>query len=326
MGLGNLQARLVNVTDLAGGDGDSAELGDPPVGVARAVGGRGNEALSVGRPIVFVDVEVGGRYLPDLARSHVDHRQTLLVDVLLDEAGGRRHGFERACRARGILGEKQGHLLAVRRPGGRSEKSGQVGELASRMSRELRNVELKLFRTLFVRKEGEFAAVGRPGNVVLGILRVAVPGGYAARLLCRPRSRHINCRAASCQRLDPGNFLAVGRDCHLLEVAHCVKRVKRVVDGRFVGGETSCRAGDPNRQGERQASPGVHEQSPMGARSQHIRITESSVRIVLYREDLIGQGEESIHHGAHGDQKAAGLVLRELCGESFWLEASGRAL
>ena len=37
---------------------------------------------AVGRPIVFVDVEVGGRNLPHLARSHVDHRQTLLVDVL----------------------------------------------------------------------------------------------------------------------------------------------------------------------------------------------------------------------------------------------------
>ena len=225
-----MQARLVNVTDLAGSDGDRAELGDPPVGIAGAVGGRCNEALSVRRPIVFVDVEVGGRYLADLARSRVDHRQTLLVDVLLDEAGGRRHRFERACRARGILGEKECDLPTVLRPGGRCEKSGEVGELANRMFRELPNVELKLFRTLFVRKEGEFAAVRRPGDVVLGILRVAIPCGYAARLFRRPASRHVDCRVASCQRLDPGNFLAVRRDCHLLEVAHCVKRVKRVVD------------------------------------------------------------------------------------------------
>ena len=121
------------VSPAVGGDG--IELGDPPVVVADAMRGRGGERLAVGRPVVFVDVEVGGRNLADGAGGGIDNRDALLVNLLFDHAFVGSFGLERPGHARRILGEEHGDRFAVGRPARMRQISGQAGELARRRRR-----------------------------------------------------------------------------------------------------------------------------------------------------------------------------------------------
>src|SRR5205085_8096884 len=101
-------------------------FGDVPVVIARTRRGRRDELPAVGRPIIFVYVEIGGRDLLDLTRRRVNNRQTLLVDFLFYHARCGRRRLERAGGARRILGEQQRNRLAIRRPFRRGQKTCQV--------------------------------------------------------------------------------------------------------------------------------------------------------------------------------------------------------
>src|SRR5262249_5457336 len=159
---------LVDGFHFAARGGNRVNLRDVPVVVAVAVRGGGDEALAVGRPVIFIDEHVGRGDLAELARGYVNQRQALFGDGFLDDAGLGLLCDQRAGGALRILSKQKRDGLAVRRPAGRCQKAGYVGELARRSaSGGAGDVELLLPRLSRVGKKGDLFAVGRPGNPAL---------------------------------------------------------------------------------------------------------------------------------------------------------------
>ncbi len=241
---GDLKRGLENGASLARRGADDAKFGDVPVGVARTRRGSGGEILAVGRPVVFVNVEVGGRNLADAARCDVRDGKPLLVDALLDHAGVLRHGLERPGGARRVLGEQEGDGLAVGRPARVGEKPLEARQLARRASGKLGDVELALALFCGVGKKGQTAAVGRPGDVEFG----AGAGGDASR---RRGGVSEVCDVNSgisadffAETLHPGNARAVRRNRHLGEPAHRREGIEDLLNRSF-----SARGGGAKRRG-----------------------------------------------------------------------------
>ena len=111
--------------------GNRVELGDPPVVVADAMRGGGGESLAVGRPVVFVDVKVGGRDLAGNTGSGIDNRDALFEDLLFHNALVGSFGLERAGHTRRIFGEEYGNRFAVGRPARMSEIPGKLVSLCA---------------------------------------------------------------------------------------------------------------------------------------------------------------------------------------------------
>ena len=131
-GIGDLQRRLVDGFHQAGGGIESGELGDVPIVVAIAESGGDGEAEAVGRPVVFVDVGVGGRDLAEFAGGEVDEREALLEEGVFDFAGFGSFRDERAGGASGVFGEEDGDGFAVGRPAGSGEKAFDLREFFAR--------------------------------------------------------------------------------------------------------------------------------------------------------------------------------------------------
>ena len=91
------------------------ELRDVPVGVAGAVGRGCHPTLAVGRPVVFVDVHVGGSDLRQRVRREIDRGEALFVNLVADDSGERCHGLQGAGHAGHAFDEEQGELGSIGR-------------------------------------------------------------------------------------------------------------------------------------------------------------------------------------------------------------------
>jgi hypothetical protein len=80
--------------------------------VGFALRGNGDEPLAVGRPIVFVNVQIRRRELANPSRSHVHSRQALGNDSLL-AAGSASSLVENGCRATGSITKTSANIPAV---------------------------------------------------------------------------------------------------------------------------------------------------------------------------------------------------------------------
>ena len=237
MWLSDLQLGLVNGLHQAGGNVERGEFGEPPIVVAIAEGGADDEFLAVGRPIVFVDVSVGGRELAELARREIDDGETLLVEGVLDFAGGMLLGNERASGFGHILGEENGDGFCVGGPGGGLQKAFDARELARGAACGGRDVELELATLFGVREKRDLFAVGGPGDAAFGMDGVMLAGCDAMRRGSGVEFGNKNGSVASGRAgfgddgLDPGDALSIGRDGGLFKAAGAEDRAHRVVGG-----------------------------------------------------------------------------------------------
>src|SRR5512146_1444874 len=128
--------------------------------------GGGGPGAAVGRPIVFVNVNVWWRDLVNGARGEVDGGDALLVDVLFDDTFGRRHGDEGAGNARHVFDEECGESLAVGGEARSGDVTVKVGEFARAGGGGVGVVKLG-GRLVFVGvgDEGEMSGVGGRGEI-----------------------------------------------------------------------------------------------------------------------------------------------------------------
>src|SRR5580698_4170841 len=85
------------------------KLRNPPIRIASAVRRDDRKALVVGRPVVFVDIHVRGRQLPDIPRRNVYDREPLLVNFALDLSSLSRHRLQRTGSAWRIFSKQESH-------------------------------------------------------------------------------------------------------------------------------------------------------------------------------------------------------------------------
>ncbi len=145
------------------------ELGDPPVVFAGWIGGDVGQRFGIGRPVEFVDVEVGGREeiasgrLAGVGRNSGD---ALHLDVIFaDDAGGRVHSGERARRPRGPFDVKECNALAVGREGRRSDIAVECSETLRDIAVEMGEVKVELFAGLCaIRGKDKRCRIRGPGE------------------------------------------------------------------------------------------------------------------------------------------------------------------
>jgi hypothetical protein len=92
------------------------EPGDPVVVGSRSFDGLRRERRAVRRPVVVVDVHVGGADFPYRSAREIDDRNALLLHRVADDSGVGLIGDERTGALRGSRDEEDRELLAVRRP------------------------------------------------------------------------------------------------------------------------------------------------------------------------------------------------------------------
>ena len=154
--------------DRSGAECLGVKLGDPPVVFAGRVGGDIGEGFGVGRPVEFINVEVGGR--DHLRRRGLRDIHTCKGDALdfnavfADDAGGELHGCECAGGASGAIDVEKGNAGAIGREGGLFNIAIQGGQALGGFAVEVREVEVLLLTGPgAVGEESEGFGVGGPG-------------------------------------------------------------------------------------------------------------------------------------------------------------------
>ena len=141
----HLERRLVNRLHQAGRSGvEKVKVGDVPVVVAVAGRSDHRETRTVWRPIVFVDVHVGGRDLPEVAGRQVNESEALFEKGVFYFAGLGSFRYQWAGRACGVFGRKQGDGLAIGRPARRGQEALGAGQLLGRATRSAHHIQLEL--------------------------------------------------------------------------------------------------------------------------------------------------------------------------------------
>src|SRR5437879_1656363 len=102
------------------------------------------ETPTVWRPIVFVDVHVGGRDLPEVAGRQVNESEALFEKGVFYFAGLGSFRYQWAGRACGVFGRKQGDGLAIGRPARRGQEALGAGQLLGRATRSAHHIQLEL--------------------------------------------------------------------------------------------------------------------------------------------------------------------------------------
>src|SRR4051812_46906626 len=120
------------------------ELRDKPIVVAGARRGGKGKAAAVRRPIVFVDIQIGGRDLLRGSGSSIDNGQPLVMDLASDYARFDRLRFERSSTGRGALGKQKGDSRPVGGPARIGKEAVEACQLSDRSTSGLGNVELRL--------------------------------------------------------------------------------------------------------------------------------------------------------------------------------------
>src|ERR1700683_1517653 len=100
-----LQLGLVDLAHLAALRIHHIETSNPPVRIARTMCRGCRPSLTIGSPVVLVDVHIRGRYLCDMVCAQINCCDTLLKNFLVDHASERRHRLQRARDARHTLDE-----------------------------------------------------------------------------------------------------------------------------------------------------------------------------------------------------------------------------
>src|SRR5580704_11122413 len=103
--IGKLQLWLVNLTHFAALRIDQIEPRHPPVRITVAVSGRCRPRLTIGRPVVLVDIYIHGRDLPEMVRAEIEGCYPLLEDLLVNDSRERGHRLQRARNARHAIDE-----------------------------------------------------------------------------------------------------------------------------------------------------------------------------------------------------------------------------
>ena len=93
--------------------------------------GNRDEALPVGRPVEFVDVQIGRRQLTNRARRQVRHGEALFVNCGSDYSCFRSHRHQRPGGTRRVFRKQECHSLAIGRPCRISQVPGQIGQFVS---------------------------------------------------------------------------------------------------------------------------------------------------------------------------------------------------
>ena len=204
----------------------------PPALIAGAMRTDGSEGLAVRRPVVFVDVQVGGRDDLQLSAAGVDHRDALVLQVAVDDAGFPWRCAHRALGVSDSFEEQHRDSLAVARPGRRRESASHLRQLLWRSDAGHAHEELKLAFAAEIREKRQAFAVRRPGRIAL-VARLARSRGDTDRLALGLREVENADDAllrqppfGSGDGLDPGELLPVGGELGALESDGLAKRVE----------------------------------------------------------------------------------------------------
>ncbi len=111
----DLQFWFVDLAHLAGLGTHQIQARNPPVGIPGTMRGDSCPRLSVRSPVVFVDIHIRGRDLRQPVRVQIDGYNSLLINLLVDDARKWGHGLERAGVARHALNKEEGKLRTVGR-------------------------------------------------------------------------------------------------------------------------------------------------------------------------------------------------------------------
>ena len=161
----NLERRFVDGLHQAGCGVEDGKVGDPPIVVAITERGGDDKVEIVRRPVIFVDIGVGGRDLAKLAGGDIDESEALFEEGVLDFAGFGSFGDERSGGARGIFRKENGDGFAVRRKFWRGQKAFHIGQALGGLAGCGLQIQLQLAGFGGVGEEGEAAAVRGPGDV-----------------------------------------------------------------------------------------------------------------------------------------------------------------
>ena len=161
---------MVGIEDgggLRGSDLLGVELRQPPIVFSRRLGGDVGDVLRVGRPVEFIDMQVGRGKGLQLPVCLGDGGGVLDLDSIFANYACRGlHGIESAGPAGGVFDIEEANVFAI---GGPLECLSDAAELAfldgSRITANGRDVDLKLSGGLAIRQKRQQLAVGRPGYV-----------------------------------------------------------------------------------------------------------------------------------------------------------------
>ena len=120
--------------------------------------GRCNELGAIGRPVIFVDIQVFRRQQLHRAGCDVHGGETLLVEVFTHDTDLRRRRRERARGTNRTLRVENRNPLPIRRPPWRGDEPIQVGQ--SRGDASLaHHVQLQLAGLFAIGQKSERGAV-----------------------------------------------------------------------------------------------------------------------------------------------------------------------
>ena len=230
----NLERRFVDGLHQTGRHVEDGKVGDPPIVVAIAERGGDDKVEIVRRPVIFVDIGVGGRDLAKLAGGDIDESEALFEEGVLNFAGFRSFGDQRSGGARGVFRKENGDGLAVRRKFWRSQKTFHIGEALCELAGCVLQVQLQLTGFGGIGEKGDAAAVRGPGDVALGSRSSCRRSDFSRGSLAVNRGGE-DCIVAGFRAVfvakffDPGDFFAVGRYHSLSEAAGSGERM----DGLF---------------------------------------------------------------------------------------------
>src|SRR5438034_1050508 len=228
---GDLQMRSYESGQRAALRIEQVEFGDPPVVITGAARGRDRETLAVGRPIVFVDVQIGRAEQCCVPAVRGNQRQPLLVHGRGQHACVARERIEGAWRLGCTLGVQKSNATAVGRPAGCVQRAVGAGDDLHVAIAGGGDCNLRLLLRVS-RDERDLRPVGRPGGAVLvtNRPRATRQASHAGSVvpLADPERRHLDLGPGTLA----GNHAAVDhascvrRDCDLAKGMHGTERIQ----------------------------------------------------------------------------------------------------
>ncbi len=159
-----LNGRMVQDIHSTRADIQDVKLRDPPVVVRGSGRSKRGKAVPIRRPIIFVNVQRGGRDLAHVASHGADDGQSLVMDITSNWSGLRRFSFERTA-ATTILRIQKGEALSIRRPANIGDIALQI-RYSSSFAPSNRQYEDLILRRSHVGKKRKLRAVRRPCDAV----------------------------------------------------------------------------------------------------------------------------------------------------------------